>query len=286
MQKGLVSAAEEVFPAYDHRMCARHILSNWSKKWRGIERRKKFWSCVRATFEAELKTKVAELNTLGHNIVEDIISYNKERWCKVYFQEFFKCDSVDNNMSESFNAWILGARHKTIVSMLEEIRVKVMIKIPKMRAFAENWVDAISPMAMKIFNTNVEKSMKCKIHWNGDSGFEIKEGKTNFIVHLKRGYCSCRSWQLKGITCAHAITTMHNRRIDASESIATWYRKETYLRVYSNFIQHVPNMIIWLVTSNPKIEPPAVQKCLVGQREIEERRNEKLKTLVSYPKWE
>nr|XP_016438049.1 PREDICTED: uncharacterized protein LOC107764034 isoform X1 [Nicotiana tabacum] len=260
MQKGFVSVAEEVFPACEHRMCARHILSNWSKKWRGIERRKKFWSCARATYEAELKKRLDELNTLGHNIVEDLISYNKERWCKVYFKEFSKCDSVDNNMSESFNAWILGARHKTIVSMLEEIRVKVMIRIPKMRAFAKTWVDEISPMTLKNFNTNVEKSMKCKIHWNGEHGFEIQEGIAKFIVHLERGYCSCRSWQLKGIPCAHAITTMQFRMIDASESIASWYRKETYLRAYSNFIQSVPNMIMWPAISNPKIEPPTVRK--------------------------
>ncbi|PHT97464.1 hypothetical protein BC332_33610 [Capsicum chinense] len=35
-----------------------------------------------------------------------------------------KCDSIDNNTIESFNGWILGPKHKTIVTMLEEIRVK------------------------------------------------------------------------------------------------------------------------------------------------------------------
>ncbi|XP_075076621.1 uncharacterized protein LOC142163252 [Nicotiana tabacum] len=199
-----------------------------------IERRKKFWSCARATYEAELKKRLDELNILGHNIVEDLISYNKERWYKVYFKEFSKYDSVDNNISKSFNAWILGARHKTIVSMVKEIRVKVMIRIAKMGAFAETWVDEISPMALKNFNTNVEKSMKCKIHWNGEHVFEIMEGRIKFIIHLERGYCSCKSWQLKGIPCTHTITAMQFRMIDTSESIASWYRKKTYLRAYSN----------------------------------------------------
>ncbi|XP_019233228.1 PREDICTED: uncharacterized protein LOC109213846 [Nicotiana attenuata] len=36
--------------------------------------------------------------------------------------------------------------------------------------------------------------------------------------------------------------------------------KETYLRAYSNFIQPVPNIIMWPATSNPKIEPPTVRK--------------------------
>ncbi|XP_060191985.1 uncharacterized protein LOC132621661 [Lycium barbarum] len=163
-------------------------------------------------------------------------------------------------MSESFNAWILSARHKTIVSMLEEIRIKVMNRIAKMRAFSETWVDGISPMALKVFNANVEKSMNCTLHWNGDCGFEIKEGLGTHIVQLAREYCSCRSWQLKGIPCAHAIAAMHYRRIDPSENIVHWYRQETYLRAYSHFIQPVPSMIMWPDSTNPKIEPPEVKK--------------------------
>lgn len=31
MQKDLVGAVEEVFPACEKRMCAKHILLNWSK---------------------------------------------------------------------------------------------------------------------------------------------------------------------------------------------------------------------------------------------------------------
>ncbi|XP_059283088.1 uncharacterized protein LOC132036727 [Lycium ferocissimum] len=50
MQKGLISASEEIFPECEHRMCARHILANWSQSWRGMERRKRFWGCARATF--------------------------------------------------------------------------------------------------------------------------------------------------------------------------------------------------------------------------------------------
>ncbi|KAH0773922.1 hypothetical protein KY290_011059 [Solanum tuberosum] len=52
MQKGLIATIDELFPECEHRMCARHILANWSQNFRGIERRKKFWACARSTFEA------------------------------------------------------------------------------------------------------------------------------------------------------------------------------------------------------------------------------------------
>ncbi|XP_016465504.1 uncharacterized protein LOC107788341 [Nicotiana tabacum] len=260
----LCSAVEEILPEREHRMCSRHILANWAIKWRGIERRKRFWSVVRSIFESEMKIKLDDLDKLGHNIYEDLVKYNKARWCKAFFQTFSKCDSVDNNMCESFNAWILGPRHKTIISMLEEIRVKVMSRIAKMRDFAETWQDGVSPMTMMVFNTNVERSMRVDFMFNGDTGFELKDGPCKFIVDLRTGYCSCMSWEMKGTPCPHAITTMHFKRLDPSENIIHWYMKETYMKAYSHFIQPVPNMKMSPESSNPKHSLPTARKVYTG----------------------
>ncbi|KAG5614302.1 hypothetical protein H5410_014126, partial [Solanum commersonii] len=146
-----------------HKMCARHILANWSQNFKGIERRKKFWACARSTFEAQFKYNINVLSKLEKGIVETLIKYNKEKWCRAFFQTFSKCDSIDNSMAESFNAWILGPRNKTIITMLEEIRVKVISRVSKSRAFAETWTDGISQMAMMVLNTNVARSMQCNI---------------------------------------------------------------------------------------------------------------------------
>ncbi|WMV23034.1 hypothetical protein MTR67_016419 [Solanum verrucosum] len=98
MQKGLEISITDHLPNVEHRMCARHILANWSKRWR--------------------------------------------------------------------------ARHKTIITMLEEIRVKMMKKIGQMREFCNTWICDISPMAMKVLQENTAKSMKCNIEWNSDTGYE------------------------------------------------------------------------------------------------------------------
>ncbi|WVZ81449.1 LOW QUALITY PROTEIN: hypothetical protein U9M48_028824, partial [Paspalum notatum var. saurae] len=37
------------------------------------------------------------------------------------------CDSVDNNICEYFNKWIVNARFFPIITMLEDIRIKVII---------------------------------------------------------------------------------------------------------------------------------------------------------------
>ncbi|XP_059306965.1 uncharacterized protein LOC132058500 [Lycium ferocissimum] len=199
MQKGLLSTLLNLLPNAEHRKCARHIWANWQKDWKGEERRKQFWRVSKASFEVKLKEELTKLDKLGKDICEDLLQFNKEHWCRAYFREHSKCDVVENNMCETFNSWILVARHKSIITMLEEIRHKVMTRHVEMRRFAETWITDISPMARVMLEENKKLSNKCEVLWNGLEGFEIKEYEYRFIVHLWNKTCTCRLWQLRGI---------------------------------------------------------------------------------------
>ncbi|KAG5622259.1 hypothetical protein H5410_007477 [Solanum commersonii] len=107
--------------------------------------------------------------------------------CKKYFQDYNKCDFVDNNMIENFNAWILPAKYKTIITMLEEIRVKMMKRIGDLREFSNTWITDISPMSLKILQENIEKFMQCNLTWNGERGFEIKHHRFTHTMDLLVG---------------------------------------------------------------------------------------------------
>ena len=76
-------------------------------------------------------------------------------------------------MCETFIAWILVPRHKSIITMLNEIRTKTMHRIQVMRDFARTWINDIAPTTMTRFKKNKEHSMECNILWNGDVGFEV-----------------------------------------------------------------------------------------------------------------
>ena len=111
-----------------------------------------------------------------------------------------------------------------------------------------------------VFNTNVTRSMQCNIEWKGDVGFEVLEGVYTHTVNLGQQKCSCRSWELKGIPCAHGIAAMNHLNMDASQAISSWYRKDTYMKTYSHFIQPVPNMEMWPESRNPMVEPPEARQ--------------------------
>ncbi|XP_070024628.1 uncharacterized protein [Nicotiana sylvestris] len=68
--------------------------------------------------------------------------------------------------------WIMSARYKSIITMLEEIRVKVIERMTIMREFATRWISDVSPMAMGYIEEQSQYSIKHEFKWNGDTGKE------------------------------------------------------------------------------------------------------------------
>ena len=60
--------------------------------------------------------------------------------------------------------------------------------------------------------------------------------------------CSCRSWDLNGIPCKHAITTIYTN-IDTSEYYThPLYHKETYMEIYNEVLCPMPSQSEWVET--------------------------------------
>ncbi|XP_070042541.1 uncharacterized protein [Nicotiana tomentosiformis] len=202
VEKETKNIVSELMPNTEHRMCARHIWSNWKKTWGGEERRKKFWGCARASFEAFLKVKLDELAELGGNkIMEDLLRYPKQSWYMAFFL-------------------------KTVGSIEEQ----------SIRA------------------------TKHEYKWNGDTGFEIQDGIYKHTIDFVKKECTCRMWQLKGIPCSHTLCAIFKKRYDTADYVEYWYKKKTYLKAFSCYIQPMTNMEMWSPTQNPKVEPLVITK--------------------------
>nr|XP_016483750.1 PREDICTED: uncharacterized protein LOC107804376 [Nicotiana tabacum] len=158
----------------------------------------------------QCKDEFARLGMLGRNICEYVLDYNKEVWVRAYFSPMSKCDVVKNNMCEAFHSWIVVPRHKSVITILEEIRHKVMTRTVDMRRFAETLITDISPIARMNLEENKDAFRRCKVLWNGDNGFEISNSDIRHIVDLREKTCTCRTWMLRGIPCPHAICSLYH----------------------------------------------------------------------------
>lgn len=83
------------------------------------------WWCAWATYDEGFKDQLRKLGDINEEAAKDLLKYNPQTWCRAYFDTHYKNIMVDNNFTESFNSWILEARHVPIIKMLEEIRLKV-----------------------------------------------------------------------------------------------------------------------------------------------------------------
>ncbi|KAG5601229.1 hypothetical protein H5410_032599 [Solanum commersonii] len=169
-------------------------------------------------------------------------------------KQFWRCSkaSFEVKFGEEVHAMSkLAARHKSIITMLEDIRHKMMNRHIDIIKFAETWISNIAPMARAILERNKEYSNNYNVQWNGLNGFEISEGEYSFVVDLEKKHCDCRLWMLRGIPYLHVICAYYYLNQDPDQHVEHWYKKETFLRAYNYFIRLIPNMKMWPETTNP-----------------------------------
>ncbi|XP_057791287.1 uncharacterized protein LOC131008423 [Salvia miltiorrhiza] len=127
-QKGLQNAVATLDPQAEHRNCARHIYMNWKKDFKGQTLKNMFFKAVYATHEADFKLAVQAMKEESVAAYEDFMARDTKKFCKAFISTNPKSDSVDNNISECFNGYILNVRGKHVIHMLEEIRSSLMVR--------------------------------------------------------------------------------------------------------------------------------------------------------------
>jgi len=113
-----------------------------------------------------------------------------------------RVQDVGNNIIKAFNGWILDARAKLTVIMLEEITVTIMNRILVKRNCALKWKTPIAPEVFKIFGKNRVEAGDWALEYNGDDGYKIIKGDMKHVVGLRNKTCMCRAWILQAF---HAL---------------------------------------------------------------------------------
>ena len=272
--QGLLKAVKELVPKVEHRMCARHIYANWRKKYTDKKLQKKWWRCAKSSCSVLFNLNRAYLAQDTPAGAKDMISTSPEHWSRAFFRLGSNCDSVDNNMCESFNNSIMDARFYPVISMNEAIRKKVMVIIQENRAKVEKWAGTICPNIFKKLKMNIERSGKCIVLWNGEHGFEVQENEDRrYTVNLQEWSCSCRYWQLSGLPCCHAISCIYKASKELEDYIAPCFTIVEYLKTYQHVLQPVEGPANWPISDMPRPHPPAFVK-MPGRPKTQRRREE------------
>jgi hypothetical protein len=88
---------------------------------------------AKATYVQAWEHKMDELKIVDSKAWEWLMKVLTKLWCKHAFNFYSKCDVLMNNLSGSFNATILVARDKPILTLCEWIRnylINMMMTFP------------------------------------------------------------------------------------------------------------------------------------------------------------
>ncbi|CAI9291251.1 unnamed protein product [Lactuca saligna] len=192
--KGLVEAVKERAPACEHRQCARHVYANFKKKYTGVDFRKLFWRAAKSTTESAFRSYMREINAMSTHAYDHLMERDPKTWCKAFFELDRCCDAVENGISESFNAAIVGAKKKPIISMLEEVRVYVMERMYKQKGKGEKWNLDICPSIRRRIETFKEQQRYWDVTPSGPQIYEVRQLHEVYAVDLDQRTCGCRAW--------------------------------------------------------------------------------------------
>ncbi|XP_075504249.1 uncharacterized protein LOC142541652 [Primulina tabacum] len=147
-----------------------------------------------------------------------------------------------------------------IISMFEWIRTKLMTRIQVKREGIEKYGGEICPNIVKTLNENEQKSRNCVVFFCGMMEYQIQTPNGQNVVDLAKKECSCGRFQLCGYPCAHACAAIREHRMQVSEFVHQYYKKEAYLRTYSYMIHAVPGEDDYCKTEYEPLGPSEVKK--------------------------
>ncbi len=179
MIQGLIPAVQNLFPDAEYRFCVRHLYTNFKCCFPGVGLRNYVWQAARSSYEGEFKKNMEVIKGLDANAWAWLNGIPPEHWTRSSFREFSKCDILLNNLCECFNRFILDARDKPILTMLEVIRCKIMVRIARKRSAEAKWTGKLCHKITKKLNKNIDNSRNCWPMELGGQAFKFQPLRHN-----------------------------------------------------------------------------------------------------------
>ncbi|KAK0586441.1 hypothetical protein LWI29_006949 [Acer saccharum] len=176
-----------------------------------------------------------------------LLEKDPAHWSRVFFKDTAMCDMLCNNMCEAFNAAILKARDKPVITLMEMIRNCLMKRFVRKRSEVEKWQHAIGPKVFKFVEKLKLESTICHSEYSGNSTFQVRgHADDQYVVDIERRTSACNKWQLIGIPYIHGMSALMSSNRDPIQFIDNMYKKESFLRAYTPVIYGINGPSLWI----------------------------------------
>ncbi|KAL2925795.1 Elongation factor 1-alpha [Bienertia sinuspersici] len=184
--------------------------------------------------------------------------YNPKCFCRAYMSTSCKADVITSNLAETFNGYIIHARNKHLVDMMEDIRSQLMQRLVVKRKEMQQHTGLLCPRIKERLEKEKHEAAKCRVIQSSDTLFEVGYYLDTLTVDLDARKYTCRKWNLNGIPCCHAIACIFFCHGNAEDYVHESYIREMYLKSYSGTIPPLEGERHWPRVNMP-IDPPPIK---------------------------
>jgi zinc finger SWIM domain-containing protein 3 len=246
--KGLKTAVDQVFPGVEHKECRRHLVANFGKQSKRKVVDNNLWPSALTYNLKKHNYHLSQLYTKA-KVKEYLEKDRPKLWATSKLNDICKVDYVNNNLAESFNAWIRKVKGLHLVDMLDKIRQMIMAKFElRQKIASEKFVGhKIIPNVMKSLHGKTRSLKvtltKCNPYEAVVTSIDKEKREWRYPVDLQKMTCSCRQWQITRLPCIHAfffITSLRGRAAEIDQYVHEYY---LVVKFNATYAENVPSMV-------------------------------------------
>ena len=124
-----MNVVQTVLSHAEHRHYVKPIFANWHKSFKGVENKILFWKVAKAYKMANYNEVLDEMENLNYATTIGFRGANPKVLCRAFLKIDTKAYLIVNNLAEAFNGYIINARTKHLIYMLEDTRTSLMQRL-------------------------------------------------------------------------------------------------------------------------------------------------------------
>ncbi|GJW50791.1 transposase, MuDR [Tanacetum coccineum] len=159
------------------------------------------------------------------------------------------------------NSWIGIFRFQPVLDLLDNIRKELLNRFDEKRMGVEKWNGTLVPRAKKYLNRISKNLGEYEVCRSNDNHAEVKSKGKRWVVMLDEKKCSCRVWQVKGMSCVHAAAFIAFIRESWDNYVDPYFTIKKFKDAYALEVATMPGKdnLVHLQTED-KIYPPVIKR--------------------------
>ncbi|KDP28332.1 hypothetical protein JCGZ_14103 [Jatropha curcas] len=209
---------------------------------------------------------IDSIKSISPEAFEWILQSEPEHWANSLF-EGSRYHYFTSSIGQSFYSWVNNLPVLPVVQIVDTIRQKLMELIYTRKAESDRWSTRLTPSMEDKLQKEILKAQSLQVSvqvaLSPGSTFEVHDclGEIN-VVNIDACSCSCRTWQLNGFPCYHAVVVLQHFNRNLYDYCSRYYTTESFQLTYSEPINPVPttDKPVYKESSPVLVHPPPLRR--------------------------